>query len=319
MPELRLLEAEKVRAQLTAEQERMIRQLYMQAAMSVREWSNSLEGRDNISSILRREYLAQLERELLDELNQAGRTVESMIRVNMLTTATAVVKDMNSILNSFGISINTAYSFVPSDVVQSIVTGRIYEGNWSLSQAIWGQDKKLQQDIQNIIAQGVAENRSSYEIAKELEQYVNPTAAKPWNWGRVYPGTNRIVDYNAQRLARTMVSHAYQQSFMQTTRGNPFFEGYHWLTANNHKVCPLCRGYAEDYHGNGLPAGVFPKEDLPLDHPNGQCTFSVYMTQTTDQIVDALANWAHGQPSEELDAFAESLGFPIDAVKASIE
>ena len=318
MPELRLLEAEKVRAELTAAQEKQIRQLYMNAAAHVREWSSSLEGRENISSILMREYLSQMEKDLIAEMERVGRTVQSLVEANMLATASAVVTDMNTVLNSFGISLNTAYSFVPADAVQSVVTGRIYAGNWSLSQAIWGQDKKIQQDIHTVIAQGIAENKSAYDIAKDLEQYVNPTAAKPFNWGKIYPNTNRVVDYNAQRLARTMVSHAYQQSFVQTTKDNPFFEGYHWLTANNHRVCPLCRGYAEDIHGNGLPEGVFPKDDLPLDHPNGQCTFSVYMTQTTDQIVDTLARWAHGEENSELDSFAESLGFPITTVKSSI-
>lgn len=319
MPEIRLLEAEEVRENLTRQQERRIRQLYLDAAMHVHKWSNSLEGRDNISSVLRREYLASMEKELLEEVNQIGKTVEGTVRTNMLLTANAVVKDMNKVLNGFGINIHTAYSYVPRDVVQSIAMGRVYSGNWSLSQAIWNHSKKAQQDIHTIIAQGIAENKPSYDIAKDLEQYVNPSAEKPWSWSKLYPNTNKVVDYNAQRLARTMVSHAYQQSFMQTTKSNPFFEGYHWLTANNHRVCPLCRGYAEDYHGDGLPPGVFPKEDLPIDHPNGQCTFSVYMTKSTDDIVNSLANWAHGEPSKELDEFAESLGFPVSSVKAMIK
>lgn len=319
MPELRLLEAEKVRANLTIEQERTIRQLYLNAALHVKDWSRSLEGKDNISSVLRREYLLQMEKDLNSEIERIEKIIQQGIETNMLLTSEAVVSNMNKVLNSFGIKLNTAYSFVPSDVVQSIATGRIYEGNWSLSQAIWNNDRKIQQDIHSIIAQGVAENKPSYDIAKDLEQYVNPTAVKPWNWSKIYPNTNKVVDYNAQRLARTMVSHAYQQSFIQTTKDNPFFEGYHWLTANNHRVCPLCRDYAESYHGNGLPAGVFPKEELPLDHPNGQCTFSVYMSQNTDDIVNSLLNWAHGEPNEGLDEFAESLGFPISTVKSAVK
>ena len=222
-------------------------------------------------------------------------------------------------LNNMGIGLSTAYSFVPADVVQAITMGKIYDGDWTLSKAIWSNTKKSQQDIHDIIAKGVLDNKSSYAIAKDLEKYVNPTAAKPWDWGKIYPGVRKKVDYNAQRLARTLVSHAYQQSFVRTTKDNPFFEGYKWLTANNHRVCPICQGYAEDIHVNGLPAGVFTKDDLPLDHPNGQCTLSAYTEHNTDYIVNSLLDWAHGKPNPDLDNFARSLGFPIDTVKKSVK
>lgn len=318
MPELRLREAERVREELTLSQEEKIRKLYEDAASELEEWSKKLEGRENISSVLRRAYIDQMEKDLSEEIEKIGKEVESTITKNISSVSTAVVKSANGVLNGFGVNIHTAYSFVPSDVVQAITMGKIYEGDWTLSKAIWSNTKKTQQEIHDIIAKGVLENKSSFEIAKELEKYVNPTAAKPWDWGRIYPGVRRKIDYNAQRLARTLVSHAYQQSFVRTTKDNPFFEGYRWLTANNHRVCPLCLDYETSVHSYGLPAGVFPKNALPLDHPNGQCTFSVYMTQSTDQIVDALANWAHGEENEEIDKFAESLGFPIAQVKRSI-
>ena len=319
MPELRMLDAERTREKLTVTQERHIRKLYREALAEVQEWSKRLEGRDNVSSILRQQYLDKMEKELTEAMEHIGSDTEKLIRENISITATAVVKDANRMLNNMGIGLSTAYSFVPADVVQAITSGKIYDGDWTLSKSIWANTKKSQQDIHDIIAKGVLENKSSYAIAKDLEKYVNPSAAKPWDWGKIYPGVRKKVDYNAQRLARTLVSHAYQQSFVRTTKDNPFFEGYKWLTANNHRVCPLCMGYAGDVHAEGLPAGVFPKDDLPLDHPNGQCTFSVYMTQSTDEIVDSLLNWAHGEANEELDKFAESLGFSISEVKDSVE
>lgn len=318
MPEFRLLEAEKVREQLTVSQQKHIEKLYRGALDEVRDWSKSLEGKENISSALRQEYLRKMESELNDTMSKIGSDVESTIKDNISLTATSVVKDANKLLNTIGVNINTAYSFVPADVIQSISMGRIYAGDWTLSKAVWGNTKKSQQEIHDIIAKGVAENKSSYEIAKELEKYVNPSAAKPWDWNKIYPGVRRKIDYSAQRLARTLVSHAYQQSFVQTTKDNPFFEGYKWLIANNHRVCPICQGYAGDVHAEGLPAGVFLKDELPLDHPNGQCTFSIYTERSTSQIVNDLADWAKGKPNPELDRFAQSLGFPLSTVKSSV-
>lgn len=309
MPELRLLNAERTREKLTVAQERHIRRLYREALAEVQEWSKRLEGRDNISSILRRQYLDRMEKELTEAMEHIGSDTEKLIRSNISMTATAVVKDTNRMLNNMGIGLSTAYSFVPADVVQAITMGKIYDGDWTLSKAIWSNTKKSQKDIHDIIAKGVLENKSSYDIAKELEKYVNPSAAKPWDWGKIYPGTAKKVDYNAQRLARTLVSHAYQQSFVRTTKDNPFFEGYRWLISG-HDVCPICTDYAYDDHTGGkLPEGVFYKDELPMDHPNGRCTFSVYTEHSTDDIVDSLLDWAHGGENAELDKFAESL-FP---------
>lgn len=309
MPELRLLNAERTREKLTVAQERHIRRLYREALAEVQEWSKRLEGRDNISSILRRQYLDRMEKELTEAMEHIGSDTEKLIRSNISMTATAVVKDANRMLNNMGIGLSTAYSFVPADVVQAITMGKIYDGDWTLSKAIWSNTKKSQKDIHDIIAKGVLENKSSYDIAKELEKYVNPSAAKPWDWGKIYPGTAKKVDYNAQRLARTLVSHAYQQSFVRTTKDNPFFEGYRWLISG-HDVCPICTDYAYDDHTGGkLPEGVFYKDELPMDHPNGRCTFSVYTEHSTDDIVDSLLDWAHGGENAELDKFAESL-FP---------
>lgn len=318
MPELRMKRAERNRQNLTKEQQKRVRNLYKRALKDVEDWSDFLKDKNNVSSVIRKEYLEDMEKNLKDSLLKIGTETETIIRDGISSTATDVVADANRILTGFGVKIQAAYSFVPSDVVQAITTGQIYDGDWTLSKAIWKMTKKSQQDIHEIIARGVAENKSSYEIAKELEKYVNPSAAKPWDWGRIYPGTSKMIDYNAQRLARTLVSHAYQQSFVRTTIDNPFFEGYRWLTANNHRVCPLCRERAETVHEEGLPEGVYAKDDLPLDHPNGQCTHSVYMTKSTDQIVNELAAWAHGKSNPGLDKFARSLGYTINEVKNSI-
>ena len=311
MPEIRLRTAEKTRQKVTIEQQKKIKALYRAAAQDVKARSEELKTKTNVSSIIRKQYLDEMEEDLKKAMFEIGSETESIIKDGISSTATSVVTDANRVLNGFGVNIQGAYSFVPADVVKAISTGQIYDGDWTLSKAIWKGTKKSQQDIHDIIAKGVAENKSSYDIAKDLEKYVNPSAIKPWDWGKIYPGTRRKVDYNAQRLARTLVSHAYQQSFVRTTKDNPFFEGYRWLTANNHRVCPLCKERAETTHSEGLPEGVYLKDDLPLDHPNGQCTHSVYMTKDTDQIVDEIVAWAHGEKNSDLDKFAESL-FPSE-------
>ena len=172
-----------------------------------------------------------------------------------------------------------------------------------------------------IVSKGVAGQKSTYEIAKELEKYVNPSKARPWDWGKVYPGSAKKIDYNAQRLARTMVSHAYQESFVRTTRKNPFIEAYRWLSSEDDRVCPICIERTEGFHGvilNGEEViGAYYKDDLPMDHPNGRCTFDIISGTSDDEDNVRLASWIKGGDDEEMDDYSRSMGYNPDIVKGS--
>ena len=125
-----------------------------------------------------------------------------------------------------------------------------------------------------------------------MEIYLNPKAKKPFDWSRVYPGVHKTVDYNAHRLARTGVTHAYQMSFQRSTRDNPFIEKYKWLSSNSGRSCELCR------QRNGR---LFEKDELPLDHPNGMCTVIAVIPKSYEQIADELADWANGKENPGID------------------
>ena len=216
----------------------------------------------------------------------------------MKTVSEGVVQDQRDFLKLVGMpGFEFAFSHVPTQIVQTVANGDLYAGDWTLSKAIWGSSKKVSDDINRIVAEGIAANKSSYDIAKDLEKYVNPSAVKPWDWGKVYPGTNKVVDYNAQRLARTMVSHAYQQSILDTCNPNPFVTGIKWVASNSDRVCKLCM------ERNGT---IYPKDDVPLDHPNGMCTFVAAIPNMND-VADRIADWYDGNPDPALDRFAEYL------------
>ena len=288
--------AERVRVRITNSQQRQIRKLYKEVSKEISK--KAKKAPKTSSDAIRKQYLKQLQKQIDKELEKISLELNSTIRHNMESAAEAVVKDNLSFLNSVGLSIEGAFSFVPDDIVRAVSTGQIYAGNWSLSRAIWKNVKKTQKDIQDIIAQGIAQNKGAYDIAKDLEKYVDPSARKGWDWSKVYPGTSRKVDYNAQRLARTMVSHAYQQSFVRTTQKNPFVTKYKWVSSGGSRMCDICS--ARD--------GVeYAKTDLPLDHPNGMCTFVAVIEDDMVDIADRIADWALGGSDPELDEFAKFL------------
>lgn len=293
---LNFTQAEKRRVQLTTKQQKQIQKLYQNAAKEVARQAK--KAPKTASDVLRKQYLEQLKKQLDKELNKIGIELNSTVRTNMKIMSEAVVKDNLSFLKEVNLYVKGDFSYVPDDIVRAVASGQLYEGNWSLSRAIWKNIRKTQKDIQEVIAQGIAQNKSAYDIAKDLEKYVDPSALKDWDWSKVYPGTARKVDYNAQRLARTMVSHAYQQSFVRTTQKNPFVTKYKWVSSGGSRMCEIC---------SSRDGVEYLKTDLPPDHPNGMCTFVAVIEDSMTDIADRIADWALGGSDPELDTFARTL------------
>lgn len=275
--------------------------MYQTLIDRTKEEIKNLEGKDNVSSVLRTQYLKGLQKDLNTILNSNAKELNSLITNNMTSAVQAVIADNKVWLNNAGFKVITsAWSNIPTDIVDTVITGKLYDGKWSLSNSIWKDIKKTQKDINQVIAEGIAQNKSTFDIAKDLEKYVDPMAKKPWNWSTVYPKVKKQIDYNAQRLARTMVSHAYQQGFVQTTIKNPWVSKYKWQSSASERTCELCSGR------NGV---LFNKFDLPLDHPNGMCTYIAVIPKSNKQIIDDIVNWYKSPEGTYagIDDFANSL------------
>lgn len=154
----------------------------------------------------------------------------------------------------------TMFSQVKDNIVKDIISGNLYKDNRSLSSRIWTYGQEFKKDIQYTINQAILEKKSAIELAKDLEQFVKEPAKRETTWGKVYPNLkNKKVDYNAMRLARTSINHAYQTSTIQSSNMNPFVEGIEWRSALIHgRTCDICR----ERHGR-----VYPVKSVPLDHP----------------------------------------------------
>lgn len=313
MAHINLKDAEQARMQITKEQEKAISEMYHKIYLDYKKQMKSLplQGQGTVTQSLKRFYLNKLTKQLKEAYESLGKDLEKQITQGMENTSQAMVSNINDWLKEVGLSMEGAYSYVPKDIVARLSTGQVYGDGWTLSKAIWGESQKHTDDINKVVANGVAANKSAYDIAKDLEQYVNPSAKKEWSWSKVYPGTSKKIDYNAQRLARTMVSHAYQQSLLATTKYNPFVSGYRWRSAHTHRTCELC---------NERDGKVFSAEDLPLDHPNGLCTFIAELTGDMNSVADRLADWANGKEDLALDKWYNDMGGkPLDKKVSSID
>lgn len=288
--------AEAQRLRITQEQQKHIEELYRQASKHIGELAEQAPRVP--SDIIRQQYLRDLQQQINDALRGIQRDLGSTIRDHSQQVAAETVKDAKEFLREVGLPIEGAYSNVPIEIVQAVASGQLYTGNWTLSRALWLNTMETQKDIQSIVARGILENKSAYDIAKDLEKYVDPSARKDWEWSKVYPGTRKVVDYNAQRLARTMVSHAYQQAFVRTTIKNPFITKYQWQAASTERTCEICM----ERDGQ-----LFDKDALPLDHPNGMCTYLAVIEDSMEDVADRLADWVLGAEDPELDEWAKDL------------
>lgn len=303
MASLIFKDAEAAKAAIMASQKKEIAKLYEDWADEIGERAKYYFHKSTASAPVSERYYRELQKQLRQTSQEVSNEIYKKIKSNIYTVADAVVSDNVKWLESFGFSsdgLNAAFSYVPHEIVQNLITGQIYDSGWSLSSRIWGDNEQTLKDIYQVMAKGLAENKPIYEIAKDLESYVRPSAKLPWNL-RMADGKKiykKQVDYNAQRLARTLVQHGYQQSFIATTQKNPFITEYVWRS-NGSRVCELC--LARD--------GVhYKKTELPMDHPNGMCTMEPVVV---DNIVDQLADWFNSPDGTypEIDEFAEKLGY----------
>lgn len=313
MPANRLLfqDAEKARDSVTRTQQRQIANLYKKWAEDIGKKAEEYARQSTASA----QVMARQMEELKSMVRKAGmittQNVTNNIQMNMYTTANALIEANADWLQSLGFDshgVSAAFGNVPMDIVQNLVTGNVYKGGWNLSKAIWGSNEQTMKDLYEVAAAGIAQNMPIYDIAKLMEQYVDPSSAKQWNlkapdgkW--IY---KKQVDYNAQRLARTLVQHTYQQTFQAVTKDNPFIKDYIW-DANGSRVCELCKE-RDGKH--------YPKDKLPLDHPNGMCVMIPNMDSMAD-ISNQLADWVKSPDGKYpgIDKFAKKLGYKSSAAQ----
>lgn len=303
-------DVEEAKKSIMVEQQREIAKLYEDWADDIAKQAEYYSHKFNSSAYVSERYYKQLRRQLRKTSQEVSNEIYNKIKSNMYLISDEVVKSNVKWLKSFGFSeegLNATFSYVPKDTVERLVTGQIYKSGWSLSKRIWGDNEQTLKDIYQVMAKGIAEQKPIYDIAKDLESYVRPNARLPWNLRtadgvRIY---KKQVDYNAQRLARTLVQHSYQQSFVSTTKDNPFILDYVWR-ANGSRVCELCMS-RDGVH--------YKKDDLPMDHPNGMCVMEPSIDKDMNE---KLADWFNSPDGiyPEIDEFASNFGYEAKPIKS---
>lgn len=283
--------AELKRLQVTEAERKKISKIFQDVAKDYGKQISSRSSR-NINS----DYLLGYAKELKANSRYIYADVQKAIKAGCYNTARAVTGAQMQFWGNINPTIYNrvadTMTQIPISVVNEISSGQLYKDGRGLSSRLWRCAQAYERDIDYIIERGIIERKPALELAYDLEKYLNPGVEKPWEWRKVYPGSNKIVDYSAQRLARTSVTHAYQMAFVRSTKDNPFIVSYQWHASNSGRVCPLCE--ARD-------GKIYKKDEVPLDHPNGMCTISAVIEKSYNEIADDIADWVNGGKNPGLD------------------
>jgi hypothetical protein len=204
---------------------------------------------------------------------------------------------------------------------------RIYKDGIPLSGRIWNLQTQSLNGINQILAQGVADGNSAWNIAKLLQEYLGAGAECPrWTSTRLYARTKQDiasgdrtglysreacagqgVAYNALRLARNEIQVAHGMATDSIFAKMPWVEKEAINLSPSH---PDIGCACEDVVVNGEDGtNVYPKGEISLPiHVHCMC-YKTAVLMPDDAFVEKLRGWTNGsQPWQAMDDYAGWLG-----------
>lgn len=293
--------------------DRLIKQLYRRAAKAIEKQIAGAKA-GSLTERWLTAYKAELDREI-ERLSQgvytaavdgARRAAEARVECEReyLRRAAALAKVDDSFVSTL--------ANVPTEALRAMMDGRLYTDGRMLSQRIWSATGRLEGNLAEILQQGVAQKLDALTLAKQLQAYVNPSAACPVSWHTLYPDIpfDRHVDYNALRLARTAITHAHWAAEKAAAQRNPLCRGLKWNLSDSHyerQIEPSGEDVCDEYarHDEGLGEGVWPVDRLPMPHPQCLC-YRTEVLPTLEEAAEILSGRADLNESERrLSAWAK--------------
>lgn len=296
--------AQEQRIMLTKKQIKNIRDLYRDVAKDLGKRSKKA-NKDSLSE----RWLLDYQKQFKKDIKELNKILKKDIEYSILESAKYATNIQTDFFNLMDVkyklnskeTFSNMFSRIPQQALKELISGDFYKDGKGLSERLWFHEKEANANFDYIIQKGLLEKKSTYELAKDLSDYVNPEVKKDWDFKRIYPGVgNKKIEYNSFRLAVTSISHAYQLSMQRSCKANPFVEGIEWHTSNSHRgPCSICR----EREGK-----TYKPDELPLDHPNGVCYFTPVITKSLDEVGMELHGWLYGGSNNKLDDWYKEYG-----------
>lgn len=214
-------------------------------------------------------------------------------------------------------------------ILLEIAANYVYGDGINLSDRVWRIDREARDGINAIIINGIANQRSAWDMAKDLEQFLGAGQDCPrWTSSRLYRTSKteiaqgnprgllsgndcdgRGVSYKALRLARTEIQKMHALATDRMMAMQPWVEKEKINLSAAHPETDECDDVvAEGEKGEGIyDVGTI---ELPL-HPNCLCYKTAIMTDRAE-FAQKMNAWLKGEPWAEMDAYAADLGVDLN-------
>lgn len=311
-----LKSARKEILRLTIEQEKEIISIYEQAGADIaKKLARAKQG--SLTERYLKSMYETLQQDLYIKLNELS--VYSLETASQIATGiqAAFIDDISAninISNSFKAMFNT----ISKNVVNQLVSGKYYLDKIQLDKRIWAITESNIKNIDMLIKSNILGGANARDLAKQLEAYINPkkilssvpihVKGPDGKLKKLPPpsGISNKIAYQAQRLARTSLSQSFTETYIQSSKGNPFCVGLKWNLSPSHQDRQvkrwgedICDQYARA-NGFGIGIGVYPSNNYPVQHPNCLC-YPTMVTKSTEQARKELKEWVNGKVNKKLD------------------
>ena len=212
---------------------------------------------------------------------------------------------------------------------------RFYDDGMQISSRIWKLDREARNGIQQALMQGVAEKKSAWQIAKDLEQFLGASGDCPrWTSTRLYSLTKKDiasgirtglktgaecdgqgVAYKALRLARNELQAVHGLATDRIMAAQPWIEKEQVMLSPAHPKLDICDDViAEGEDGQGIyPKGTI---SLPL-HPHCLC-FKTAVMMPEDEFTGRLSDWVNSGSDPMMDDYARFVGAGSGTERSSL-
>lgn len=308
--EKRVLEGRKQFLRLTQQQEKELLEVYEEAAKRT-----VLKTLKSQTGTLTDRYLRELDKALVDYTKYLRANLDKVVKNTTKESAKIASNVQNTYMDMIAptqdlkSSFNKMFTQLSDNVVKQLIGGKYYEDGKTLDKRLWNITEKNGKDIDKLIKVNIAQGTNAKELAKELQQYINPD--KPLTAKTFQDGIDKNVSYQARRLARTSLTHAHSESYIQGSKMNPFSKGLKWNLSPSHSTrmhgkTDICDERATQ-NEFGLGQGVFPADECPIQHCNCLCYFTqevIDVNKARDELID----WLNGEDNPKLDNWLDEFG-----------
>ncbi len=231
--------------------------------------------------------LSAMVKDNIETSSQIASTVESFYYHQITDDSVLSTMFNNSILNT------------SRKTVSKLIQGGYYKDGKTLDQRLWNITKNSAKDIDSLIKVNLLKGANAKELAQQVNKYVNPL--KRTGVKTIVSGMSTKVSYQAQRLARTSISHSFAETTIENAKSNPFNLGIKWNLSESHSFrmhgkTDMC----DDYAGK-----VFKPNEVPLQHCNCLCYFTEE-NEDIDEAIKELKAWSNGGSNYKLNNWYEN-------------